>query len=191
MTITQEERSQQQIDVHSSASNGAPVKTSKERTRERVVALVAAMRPRQWTKILALFVGIVFAQRLLDLSAFERAFVAFVVFCLASSSIYLLNDLFDLENDRQHPVKCKRPLASGRLPKSWAVAAMCVLVLACGGLTLFIFDLPTGHQPDSFASLGGGNFLFALSISSYLLSMVLYSVRLKHVVLLDVFIIAG
>ncbi len=54
------------------------------------MALVAAMRPRQWTKNLALFVGIVFAQRLLDLSAFERAFVAFVVFCLASSSIYIL-----------------------------------------------------------------------------------------------------
>src|SRR5258708_12247643 len=98
MTITQEERSQQQIDVHSSASNGAPVKTSKERTGERVVALVAAMRPRQWTKNLALFVGIVFAQRLLDLSPFERAFVAFLASCPPSRTIYLLTNLSTLNN---------------------------------------------------------------------------------------------
>lgn len=155
------------------------------------MALVAAMRPRQWTKNLALFVGIVFAQRLLDLSAFERAFVAFVVFCLASSSIYLLNDLFDLENDRQHPVKCKRPLASGRLPTSWAIVAIGMLILACAGLTLLVFKIPIQFSTDLFASFGGANLLFALTVAAYLLLMVLYSARLKHVVLLDVFVIAS
>jgi 4-hydroxybenzoate polyprenyltransferase len=155
------------------------------------VALVAAMRPRQWTKNLALFVGIVFAQRLLDLSAFERAFVAFVVFCLASSSIYLLNDLFDLENDRQHPVKCKRPLASGRLPTSWAIVAIGMLILACAGLTLLVFKIPIQFSTDLFAPFGGANLLFALTVAAYLLLMVLYSARLKHVVLLDVFVIAS
>lgn len=155
------------------------------------MALVAAMRPRQWTKNLALFVGIVFAQRLLDLSAFERAFVAFVVFCLASSSIYLLNDLFDLENDRQHPVKCKRPLASGRLPTSWAIVAIGMLILACAGLTLLVFKIPIQFSTDLFASFGGPNLLFALTVAAYLLLMVLYSARLKHVVLLDVFVIAS
>jgi 4-hydroxybenzoate polyprenyltransferase len=153
--------------------------------------LVLAMRPRQWTKNLALFVGIVFAQQLLSLSSFERAFVAFVVFCLASSSIYLLNDLLDLENDRQHPVKSKRPLASGNLPTSWAIVTMGVLILGCAGLTLLIFRIPTQHQTDIFASLGGANVLFSLTVATYLLLMVLYSVRLKHVVLLDVFIIAS
>jgi 4-hydroxybenzoate polyprenyltransferase len=155
------------------------------------VALVAAMRPRQWTKNLALFVGIVFAQRLLDLSAFERAFVAFVVFCLASSSIYLLNDLFDLENDRQHPVKCKRPLASGRLPTSWAIVAIGMLILACAGLTLLVFKIPIQFSTDLFAPFGGANLLFALTVAAYLLLQVLYSARLKHVVLLDVFVIAS
>jgi 4-hydroxybenzoate polyprenyltransferase len=156
----------------------------------RILAIVQAMRPKQWTKNLAIFVGIVFAQRLFVPSLFERACVAFVVFCLASSFIYILNDLLDLENDRQHPVKRRRPLASGTLPVSWAIAAMGVLLLLCAALTSLIFTIP-GGQPDIFASLGGSSLLFTLTVASYLLLMVLYSVRLKHVVLLDVFIIAS
>jgi len=160
-------------------------------TADRIYALVLAMRPRQWTKNLVLFVGLIFALRLLAPSSFERTALAFVAFCLASSSIYLLNDLLDLENDQQHPTKGQRPLASGRLPTSWAIATIGLLVLACAGLTSLIFIIPIDNQPDIFASLGGGSFLFAASIASYLLLMVLYSVRLKHVVLLDVFIIAS
>jgi len=160
-------------------------------TGGRVLALLAALRPRQWTKNLAIFVGIVFAQRLLSFALVERTVVAFAAFCLASSSIYLLNDLLDLENDRQHPVKRNRPLASGKLPTSWAIAAMGVLLLACAALTLLIFFIPGDHQADIFASLGGGSVLFAITIAAYLVLMVLYSVRLKHVVLLDVFIIAS
>lgn len=153
--------------------------------------LLSAMRPQQWTKNLALFVGIVFAQQLFTPLLFERAAIAFAAFCLASSATYLLNDLLDLEHDRLHPIKCKRPLASGTLPTSWAVAAIGVLLLVCGSLTLLIFTIPLGHQRDIFASLGGGSFLFALTLASYLLLMVLYSLRLKHIVLLDVFVIAG
>jgi 4-hydroxybenzoate polyprenyltransferase len=148
------------------------------------------MRPRQWTKNLALFVGLVFAQQLFSLTSFERAFVAFVIFCLASSSIYLFNDLLDLERDRQHPIKSKRPLASGALPISWAIATIGFLIVGCAGLTLFLFSLPI-QQTDIFALLGGTNVLFALTVVAYLLLMMLYSVRLKHIVLLDVFIIAG
>ncbi len=157
----------------------------------RMLALFRAMRPRQWVKNLALFIGIVFAQRLLSPSIFERAVIAFAAFCLASSVIYLLNDLLDLENDRQHPVKSKRPLASGALPASWAIAAMGVLLLACAGLIALIFFIPSDGQPDIFAAYGGASVLFALTVAAYLLLMALYSVRLKHVVLLDVFIIAG
>ncbi len=157
----------------------------------RILALFRAMRPSQWVKNLALFVGIVFAQRLLSLPVFGRAVIAFVAFCLASSIIYLLNDLLDLENDRQHPVKSKRPLASGALPASWAVAAIGVLLLACAGLITLVFFIPITGQTDIFASYGGASVLFALTISAYLLLMALYSVRLKHVVLLDVFIIAS
>ncbi|MDQ2904698.1 MAG: decaprenyl-phosphate phosphoribosyltransferase [Ktedonobacteraceae bacterium] len=160
-------------------------------TIARMRALFSALRPRQWTKNLAIFAGIVFAQRLLERSALEHAVLAFVAFCFACSAIYLLNDLLDLKNDRQHPVKRARPLASGRLPISWAIAAMGVLLVLCVTLTFFIFLTPITAQPDIYADLGGGSFLFALSIGAYLLMMVLYSTHLKHVVLLDVFIIAS
>lgn len=168
----------------------APVSHVKLSTPGRIGALIRAMRPRQWVKNLAVFVGIVFSQKLLAITSFERAFVAFVAFCLASSCIYLLNDLLDLENDRQHPSKSKRPLASGALPTSWAIAAMGVLLAGCIGLTVAIFFIPVATT-DTFASLGGSNVLFALALGSYLALMALYSLRLKHVVLLDVFTIAS
>lgn len=170
-----------------------PGTTSRLFKQGRLFALVSAMRPQQWPKNLALFVGIVFAQKLFSPLLFERTTIAFAAFCLASSSIYLLNDLLDLENDRQHPVKCKRPLASGRLPISWAISAMLLLVLACAGFTYLIFNIPitSNHQPTIIGSFGGANLLFAFTIASYLLLMVLYSTHLKHIVLLDVFIIAG
>jgi 4-hydroxybenzoate polyprenyltransferase len=171
-------------------TNGASISPS-PLFGERILALLRAMRPRQWVKNLALFVGIVFAHRLLSLPVFERAVIAFVAFCLASSAIYLLNDLLDLENDRQHPVKSQRPLASGALPVSWAVMAMGILVLACAGLIALIFFIPITGQPDIFAGYGGASLLFALTVATYLILMALYSARLKHVVLLDVFIIAS
>ncbi len=157
----------------------------------RSIALLQAMRPRQWVKNLAIFVGIVFAQRLLSFPLFERAVVAFITFCLASSCIYLLNDMLDLQNDRQHPVKSKRPLASGALPISWAITGMSALVLICAGVTSLVFFIPIDSQSNIFASFAGANVLFALTVISYLLLMALYSVRLKHVVLLDVFFIAS
>ena len=186
-TILTREKEVEQQAVHAALPGVSPTLG----TIGRVGALLKAMRPRQWTKNLAIFVGIVFAQRLFSLSLFERAFIAFVAFCLASSSIYLLNDLLDLENDRQHPVKSKRPLASGALPIPWAVVTMGVLVLVCGALTSLLFFIPIAGQIDIFAAYGGTSVLFALTVAAYLLLMVLYSVRLKHVVLLDVFIIAS
>ncbi len=158
-------------------------------TGKRILALLKAMRPRQWTKNLALFVGLVFAQKLFVLASFERATLAFAAFCMASSAIYLLNDLFDLENDRQHPVKRLRPLASGNLPVSWAIVTIGVLLCICAGLTSLLFAIPV--QSDVFAKVGGANLLFIFTITTYLILMVFYSIRLKHVVLLDVFIIAS
>ncbi len=157
----------------------------------RVRALLRALRPKQWTKNLALFVGIVFAQQLFSLSLFERTLLAFIAFCLASSSIYLLNDLLDLENDRQHPIKSKRPLASGALPVSWGITTIVFLLVLCALVTSLIFFIPIKSQTDIFARFGGANLAFAATIATYLVLMVLYSTRLKHVVLLDVFIIAS
>lgn len=157
---------------------------------KRFYALFLAMRPRQWTKNLAIFVGLVFAQRLFNPTLFERAALAFVAFCLASSSIYLLNDLLDLENDRQHPKKKNRPLAAGTLPEAWAKVAIGLLWLCCAGFATSLFFIPL-QGADIFAGLGGANILFTSVLTGYVVLMILYSVRLKHVVLLDVFIIAS
>lgn len=164
--------------------------TSRGGVAERLYALLMAMRPRQWTKNLAIFVGIVFAQQLLKPVSFGRASIAFGVFCLASSGIYLFNDLLDLENDRQHPKKKLRPLASGSLPTSWAKVTIGILWFGSAALATTLFFIPIDGK-DTFATLGGANVLFACTLASYLVLMILYGLRLKHVVLLDVFIIAA
>ena len=190
MTMKQELQFTEQKGLHSSTNNEANTRVAKLGMGGRLRAIIQSMRPRQWTKNLALFVGLIFAQQLFTPTSFERASVAFVVFCLASSSVYIFNDLLDLERDRQHPTKSKRPLASGNLPVSWAIVTIAILLLGCAGLTLLIVSIPI-QQPDIFASLGGANVLFALTVVSYILLMALYSVHLKHIVLLDVFIIAS
>jgi len=160
-------------------------------TPQKLGAIFKTMRPRQWTKNLTVFIGIIFAQQLFSTPSLIRTVLAFITFCIASSIIYLLNDLLDLENDRLHPKKRHRPLASGRLPISWAIAAIAILFLVCVGLTACVFLVPIGTHRDIYAAYGGANLLFALTIATYLILMVLYSTHLKHVVLIDVFIIAA
>lgn len=183
--ITQEHTSPTAITVPGNIS----ITMSTDSTSRRFLALLESMRPRQWTKNFAVFIGLVFSQRLFDLLALERAGLAFIIFCLVSSTIYLLNDLLDLEKDRQHPIKCKRSLASGRLPVTWAIAGMGAILLICGGLTGLLYSIPV-HGPDIFAQFGGATTLFIGIIIAYLLLMVCYSLRLKHIVLVDVFVIA-
>ena len=156
----------------------------------RLYALLVALRPRQWTKNGALFIGLIFAVQLLVWSSLLRVGIGFIVFCLASSSIYLLNDMLDLEKDQQHPVKRNRPIASGRLPISWAIIAMSLALLLCSIFLGVLFFLPTKNH-DMYASFGGSNLLFTGIVVFYLLLMACYSVYLKHIVLIDVFIIAS
>lgn len=180
--------------------------------------LFKAIRPRQWTKNLLVFAGVVFAQRVLDFGALGRAVGAFVVFCLLSGLVYLINDLKDLESDRQHPTKCRRPLASGKLTVPVAIGGMVALVLLATSLTILLlvwpgaasaaqslhltltpFRLslaPSPPQPvDSqygvLGNLGGGRYLFAVVAAAYVGLNLAYTYRLKHVVIIDVFCIAG
>jgi 4-hydroxybenzoate polyprenyltransferase len=179
--------------------------------------LFKAIRPRQWTKNLLVFAGVVFAQRVLDFGALGRAVGAFVVFCLLSGLVYLINDLKDLESDRQHPTKCKRPLASGKLAVPVAIGGIALALLATSltilllvwpgsastaqslHLTLTPFRLslaPSPPQPvDSqygvLGNLGGGRYLFAVVAAAYVGLNLAYTYRLKHVVIIDVFCIAG
>jgi 4-hydroxybenzoate polyprenyltransferase len=142
-------------------------------------ALVRALRPEQWSKNLFVLAAPVFAygDRLSDVSRgdFERTLLAFVGFCLAASAVYLLNDVVDVEQDRLHPTKRLRPVASGEVPP--ALALVLALVLAAAAVVL------------GFA-IGGEPFPVGWILIGYVALNVAYGLKLKHVVLLDAFCIA-
>jgi 4-hydroxybenzoate polyprenyltransferase len=135
--------------------------------------LLAATRPREWVKNTFLFAPLFFAQKVLQPEAVVKSGLAFVVFCLAAGGVYLINDICDREEDRNHPQKRTRPVASGALPVSLAVTA-----------AIFLF---AGSIAGALA-LGR---LFALATLSYLVLNLAYSNWLKHVVIVDVFSIAA
>jgi 4-hydroxybenzoate polyprenyltransferase len=134
--------------------------------------LVAELRPRQWTKNLLLFAGVLFSRQADDASLLLRAAVGFVAFSLLAGVVYLLNDLRDVGHDRHHPTKRERPLAAGRLPLPAAWAAAAVLLAAVAALSAWLGPL------------------FALTAAGYLVMNVVYSLWLREQVLLDVFFIA-
>ncbi len=139
---------------------------------DRILALIQELRPKQWTKNLLLLAGLIFSRHALEADRVLRATTAFVLFCCLSGVVYLINDLLDLDADRQHPLKRKRPLASGRIPVSSAIVTAVVLaVLGLAGA--FALNV-------RFGTLG----------LIYLATMLAYSTRLKHVVILDILIVA-
>jgi 4-hydroxybenzoate polyprenyltransferase len=140
--------------------------------RRGALALLEAMRPKQWTKNVFVFAGVTFAGRLLDLHALVTAAVCFFAFCAAASAVYLLNDVADRDADAHHPKKRERPIASGRLPVPLAAGA--AVALAAAGLAL-----------AWSCSLGAAQLLL-----TYLAISFAYSARLKRVFLLDGLIVA-
>jgi 4-hydroxybenzoate polyprenyltransferase len=138
-----------------------------------ILAIVQSLRIRQWTKNLLVFAGLIFSQNLLETDLLIKAFFGFVLFCLVSSSGYIFNDIGDIEKDRLHPEKCKRPLASGRL--SIRVALCVVLLLLAGGL-FFSFWV---HQGFGWIVLG------------YISLSLVYTRVLKKIPILDVIVIAS
>jgi len=142
--------------------------------------LIRLLRPHQWVKNGFVFVGLLFGHAWRDPDAVALALSAFLAFCLLSSAVYVVNDLVDREQDRRHPDKCHRPLASGAVgvPAALVLAALC---LAGGlGLAFGLFagpGLPASQAPWLFVA--------------YLLLNAGYSAGLKHVVVLDVFLIAA
>jgi 4-hydroxybenzoate polyprenyltransferase len=136
-------------------------------------ALLKTMRPRQWSKNIFIFAALVFDKQLLNVEAFLRTLAGFVLFCLISSSVYIFNDLADVEADRQHPEKKNRPIAAGKLPINVAWAAGIGLVIISLGLAFLL--------APSFAAV-----LFI-----YFLLNMAYSKWLKHVPIIDVFVIAA
>ena len=136
-------------------------------------AILKAMRPRQWTKNAFIFAALVFDQQLLLLNPFLRTLAGFGLFCLISSSVYIFNDLADVEADRQHPEKKKRPIASGQLPinVAWSV-----------GIILAVIALTLGYLLEP---------AFAVVIGLYFMINMAYTKWLKHVPIVDVMVIAS
>ncbi len=143
------------------------------RRRSPALAAFVALRPRQWTKNLLLFAGIIFAAQLGDPGRWLAAILAFVAYCAASSAAYLVNDVRDVAADRLHPVKRARPIARGELSTRAALALAVALALGALGLTA-VLGLP------SLACL-----------VTFLAVQAAYSLRLKAIELVDVITIAG
>jgi len=139
-----------------------------------IIALLKTMRPRQWvTKNIFMFAAIVFDKQLFILNSLLRTVAGFALFCLISSSVYIFNDLADIEADRQHPEKKNRPIPSGKLPVTIALTA---------GVLLAAISLGIGYWlAPSFAYVLGLYFLINLA----------YSKWLKHIPILDVLIISA
>jgi 4-hydroxybenzoate polyprenyltransferase len=135
-------------------------------------AMIEELRPRQWTKNGVVLAGIVFSLQAASIEQLLRALTAFVSFCLLSSAGYVFNDLKDLENDRYHPRKCQRPLASGRISPRTARALVVGLIVVGMGC----------------AALLGGR--FTMVAGAYLTLSLAYTLLLKRIVLLDVMGIA-
>jgi len=131
------------------------------------------MRPHHWVKNVFVFAGLLFSKNIFSPYLLGKVSVGFMIFSLAASSIYILNDIIDIENDRQHPKKKNRPLASGRLSNSGAWAAAVILALLAVSSAFWI-----DRQ-------------FFVIVVIYIFINIFYTLRLKHLVILDVMCIAS
>jgi 4-hydroxybenzoate polyprenyltransferase len=135
--------------------------------------LLRTLRPRQWIKNGFVFMALLFDGKLFVWPLFFRTTVAFVLFCMISSTVYIINDLADLEKDRLHPKKQRRALPSGQLKPWFAIVAVIAIVAAC---------LPLSFWLDTS---------FGAIVLGYLLLNLAYSFVLKHLVIIDVMVVAA
>jgi len=138
-----------------------------------IAGLIKTMRPRQWIKNIVIFAPLVFDVKLFDPYYLARTVAGFVMLCVISGTVYIINDLADIEKDRQHPRKRNRPLASGALSTRLAVVAAVIIPLVA---------LPLGYLLSP---------LFGAILTLYLLIQIAYSFWLKNAVIIDVMLIAA
>lgn len=138
----------------------------------KFIKIIELIRPKQWVKNLFVFAPILFAGKLMDLSMLLTNIMAFVAFCSISSCVYVLNDIIDVESDRVHKKKRYRPIAAGYISVSQAKIIFFILLIITAALSV---NLP---------------FLFGITISAYFINNLLYSFKIKNIVLLDVFSIS-
>ena len=138
-----------------------------------ILDILKTLRPKQWSKNFFIFAALVFDRQLTNIGSFFTTLFCFLIFCLLSSTVYIFNDLFDIEADSIHPVKKNRPIASGRINIKTAVATG----LLFGAIALFTaFRL---------------SFSFYLICLTYLAINLLYSKWMKHFPIIDVLIVAS
>jgi 4-hydroxybenzoate polyprenyltransferase len=138
----------------------------------KILKLITLARPKQWMKNLFVFAPILFAGQLLNFDLMFKNILAFIAFSFTSSVVYIINDIVDREADRAHKKKRFRPLASGEVNvKEAAIFAVVIAVVT----VLILLKL---------------NYVFAVVVCIYLILNVLYTIKLKHIVILDVFIIS-
>ena len=135
--------------------------------------LIKTMRPKQWVKNVFIFAPLTFDVKLFNLYYLAKTLAGFVLLCLISGAVYIVNDLADIEQDRQHPEKRKRPLPSGQLSTHVALAAAVVMPL---------LGLPLGFLLDP---------IFGGILTGYLLIQLAYSFWLKNIVIVDVMLVAS
>jgi len=135
--------------------------------------IIKLIRVPQWIKNLFVFIPVVYSRNLFHPDYLVKSITAFIIFCLLSSVVYVINDIVDAEADRHHPMKKNRPVASGKI--SSADALTIAIVLFAIGVFLSIFT----------------NVMFIIFASLYLAINIIYTFKLKHIVLLDIFSIAA
>ncbi len=135
------------------------------------------IRPQQWIKNCFVFLPIFFGRSLFDGQAWIDAIITFMAFCAISSAVYCMNDIRDVDSDRLHPRKCKRPVAAGEISVAQAWIAFAVLVVISFGIAMFCLESATGVY-------------VSLILLAYLILNIAYTLGLKKVSILDVFIIS-
>jgi 4-hydroxybenzoate polyprenyltransferase len=140
--------------------------------RPAFLNLIVSLRPGQWTKNLLVFAGVLFARRVFDPVAVRRSLAAFAIFCALSGVVYLINDVVDRENDRQHPLKSRRPIAAGALSVVTALRAAFIIGVV------------------ALAAAFAVSARFGAVAAAYLALLILYSGPLKNIVIIDVLTIA-
>lgn len=134
--------------------------------------LLISMRPKQWYKNLVIFIGIVFSLNLLNFNLWINSIGAFAIFCALSGSIYIINDILDVEKDKNHPKKRLRPIASGKLKINYAIIFIIILV----ALSLYFSYLI--------------NILFLLAALTFFILLFIYSLFLKQLIIVDIMVIS-
>ncbi|MEK7571095.1 MAG: decaprenyl-phosphate phosphoribosyltransferase [Patescibacteria group bacterium] len=141
--------------------------------KKKLLNILRLLRPRQWSKNIAVFAAITFSGRLFELDLFLTVCYAMLIFCAISSAIYVINDLFDIKKDKLHPFKRFRPLAHGDVSKSEAIVIATILIVV--GLTASYFI----------------NLSFFFIALIYLFLQLSYTLSFKHITVLDVLALAG